>query len=46
MGKGPLERNDMAKIKEVHVLIDSLDKSIVSGKASIMKLKELVVEEI
>lgn len=46
MGKGPLERNDMAKIKEVHVLIDSLDKSIVSGKPSIMKLKELVVEEI
>jgi len=46
MGKGPLERGDMAKIKEVHVLVDSLDKSIVSGKASIMKLKELVVEEI
>ena len=46
VGKGPLERNDMAKIKKVHVLIDSLDKSIVSGKTSIMKLKELVVEEI
>lgn len=46
VGKGPLERNDMSKIKKVHVLIDSLDKSIVSGKASIMKLKELVVEEI
>ena len=46
VGKGPLERNDMAKIKQVHVLIDSLDKSIVSGKPSIMKLKELVVEEI
>jgi len=46
VGKGPLERNDMAKIKHVHVLIDSLDKSIVSGKASMMKLKELVVEEI
>lgn len=46
VGKGPLERGDMAKIKEVHVLVDSLDKSIVSGKASIRKLKELVVEEI
>jgi len=46
LGKGPLERNDMAKIKKVHVLIDSLDKSIVSGKTSMMKLKELVVEEI
>lgn len=46
VGKGPLERNDMAKISEVHVLIDSLDKSIISGKPSIMKLKELVVEEI
>tara|TARA_R110002020_G_scaffold134969_1_gene301382 strand:+ start:4653 stop:5252 length:600 start_codon:yes stop_codon:yes gene_type:complete len=46
VGKGPLERDDMAKIKHVHVLIDSLDKSIVSGKPSIMKLKELVVEEI
>ena len=46
VGKGPLERDDMAKIKHVHVLLDSLDKSIVSGKPSIMKLKELVVEEI
>jgi len=46
VGKGPLERDDMAKIKEVYVLVDSLDKSIVSGKASMMKLKELVVEEI
>lgn len=46
VGKGPLERDDMAKIKEVYVLVDSLDKSIVSGKTSMMKLKELVVEEI
>ncbi len=46
VGKGPLERNDMERIKEVYVLIDSLDKSIVSGKSSMKKLKELVVEEI
>jgi hypothetical protein len=46
VGKGPLERGDMAKIKQVHVLVDSLDKSIVSGKPWIVKLKELVVEEI
>ena len=46
VGKGPLERNDMERIKEVYVLIDSLDKSIISGKSSMKKLKELVVEEI